>query len=370
MLSAAGCRARVGRLLDRLDERIEAVLVCRREHVLYFSGYMASPNTLKMRAAYFLLIERSGETTLINDGWGRLRESHHADAVVEGSWKVDSSAFSGYQAAAEAAAGAISARGLGAIGTETSAIPAVVAGAAGEVIDVEPLISSLRAVKDADELELIRAAIRVGEAMHASARDNLRPGMSELELYSRIVCDGTLTAGEPLVMMCDFKSGPELGSGGAPSERVMERGDNVLLDLFPYVAGYRCDITNTLNVGGAPSADQERAMVAARVALAASEAICRPGVRAKDFFVAQDEALRAADPNWSLRGHAGHCLGLEHPEPPDFIPDNEEPVVEGMVITFEPGVYDPSFHGVRIEHNYLVTADGLERLSNHHIGLV
>ena len=154
--------------------------------------------------------------------------------------------------------------------------------------------------------------------------------MSELELYSRIVYDGTLTAGEPLVMMCDFKSGPELGSGGAPSERVMERGDNVLLDLFPYVDGYRCDITNTLNVGGAPSAEQEKAMVAAQAALAASEAIGRPGVAAKDFFEAQDEALKAADPDWSLRGHAGHCLGLEHPEPPDFIPGNEEPVVEEL----------------------------------------
>jgi Xaa-Pro aminopeptidase len=369
MLTAAGCKARVGRLLDGLDERIEAVLVCRPEHVLYFSGYMANPNTLKLRAACFLLVERSGETTLINDGWGRLREPHHADSVEGGSWKVESSALSGHQAAAEAAAGAISARGFGVIGAERSAIPAQVAGALAEVIDIEPLIGSLRAVKDPDELELIRAAIRVGETMHASARENLRPGMSELELYSRIVHDGTLTAGGPLVMMCDFKSGPELGSGGAPSERVMERGDNVLLDLFPYVNGYRCDITNTLNVGGAPSAEQEKAMVAAQAALAASEAIGRPGVAAKDFFEAQDEALRAADPDWSLRGHAGHCLGLEHPEPPDFIPGNEEPVVEGMVITFEPGVYDPSFHGVRIEHNYLVTADGLERLSNHHIGL-
>ena len=370
MLTAAGCRARVGRLLEGLDDRIEAVLICRPEHVLYFSGYMASPNTLKMRAAYFLLVERSGEITLINDGWGRLREPHHADGIQGGTWKVASSAFSGYQAAAEAAARAITARGFGTIGAETSAFPAAAAGAVDEVIDVEPQINSRRAVKDADELELIRAAISVGEAMHASARENLRPGMSELELYSRIIHDGTLAAGGPLVMMCDFKSGPELGAGGAPSERVMERGDNLLLDLFPYIDGYRCDITNTLNVGGSPSAEQEKAMIGAQAALAASEAICRPGVPANDFFQVQDETLKAANPDWSLYGHAGHCIGLEHPEPPDFIPDNEEPIVEGMVITFEPGVYDPSFHGVRIEHNYLVTTDGLERLSNHRIGLV
>ena len=62
MLTAAGCRDRVARLLDRLDPGIEAALICRPEHVYYFSGYMASPNSLKMRAAYSLLIERSGET--------------------------------------------------------------------------------------------------------------------------------------------------------------------------------------------------------------------------------------------------------------------------------------------------------------------
>ena len=370
MLTAAGCKIRVGRLLDGLDEKIEAVLVCRPEHILYFSGYMGNPNTLRMRATIYLLIERSGETTLITDGWGHLHEPHHAHSVETGEWRVATSAFSGHQAAAEAAAAAISTRGFGRIAAETSAIPVIVAGVAAEVVDIEPLINTLRAVKDPDELKLIRAAIGVGEAMHASARENLRPGMTELELYSRMVHDGTLAAGGPLVMMCDFKSGPELGSGGAPSDRVMERGDNLLLDLFPYVNGYRCDITNTLNVGGTPSAEQEKAMAAARSALAASEAIGKPGVPAMDFFRVQDDALRAADPRWFLRGHAGHCLGLEHPEAPDFIPDNSEPIVEGMVITFEPGVYATSFHGVRIEHNYLVTAGGLERLSSHRIGLV
>ena len=370
MLTAAGCKTRVSRLLDGIDERIEAVLVCRPEHILYFSGYMASPNTLKIRAAYYLLVERSGETTLITDGWGQLRETHHADSVEGGTWKVETTAFSGYQAAAEAAAGAISSRGITIIGAETSAIPADISGAAGQVIDVEPLINALRAVKDPDELELIRAAMRVGETMHASARENLRPGMTELELYSQVVRDGTVTAGGPLVMMCDFKSGPDLGSGGAPSERVMEQGDNLLMDLFPYVNGYRCDITNTLNVGRSPTAGQEKAMEAAKAALAAAEVLSKPGVPAKDIYQAQDEAFKAADPTWYLRGHAGHCLGLEHPEPPDFIPGNAEPIVEGMVITFEPGVYDPAFHGVRIEHNYLVTADGLERLSHHEIGLI
>jgi Xaa-Pro aminopeptidase len=368
MLTAAGCRTRIARLLDSLDERIEAALICRPEHVFYFSGFMASPNSLKMRAAYSLLIERSGETTLLNDGWGKTREAHHADNVAGGTWTVESPDHSGPQSAAEAARKAIADRNLKVIGAETSDLPVSIA-AGVEAVDIESLINRLRLVKDADELDLIRAAMRVGEAFHASARENLRPGMTELEIYSRAVQDATLQAGGPFVMMCDFRSGPDLAAGGHPTDRVLEPGDNLLMDIFPYVNGYRCDITNTLNAGRRPSADQEKAMAAALAALAASEALCKPGVTAHQLHQAQNDAIRAADPTWSLRGHAGHCLGLEHPEPPDFIPDNHEPILEGMVITFEPGVYDRSFHGVRVEHNYLVTADGLERLSHHELGL-
>ena len=369
MLTAQGCRTRITRLLDRLDERVETVLICRPEHVFYFCGYMASPNSLKLRAAYSLMIERSGETTLLFDGWGRLSETIHADNVQGGGWMVKSPEFSGPQSAAKAAEEALRSRGLSVIGAETAALPAAIA-ANLETVDIEPIINRMRLVKDSDELDIIRAAMRVGEAFHASARENMRPGMTELEIYTRGVHDATAAAGGPFVMMCDFRSGPELAAGGHPTDRVIEPGDNLLMDIFPYVNGYRCDITNTLNAGRQPSPDQEKAMATALTALAASEALCKPGVTAHELHKAQDDAIRAADPTWSLRGHAGHCLGLEHPEPPDFIPDNHEPILEGMVITFEPGVYDPSFHGVRVEHNYLVTADGLERLSHHQLGLI
>ncbi len=67
--------------------------------------------------------------------------------------------------------------------------------------------------------------------------------------------------------------------------------------------------------------------------------------------------------------HAGHGLGLSHPEAPFFVEGATETLVVGDVVTLEPGAYVDGVGGVRIEHNYLITATGFERLSNHTISL-
>ena len=68
-------------------------------------------------------------------------------------------------------------------------------------------------------------------------------------------------------------------------------------------------------------------------------------------------------------GHAGHGLGLTHPEAPYFVRRADETLFAGDVVALEPGLYVPGIGGIRIEHNYLVTERGYERLSNHTITL-
>ena len=67
--------------------------------------------------------------------------------------------------------------------------------------------------------------------------------------------------------------------------------------------------------------------------------------------------------------HAGHGLGLTHPEAPYLRPPRQRDLVAGDVVTLEPGLYVEGVGGIRIEHNYLITATGYERLSNHTIAL-
>ncbi len=368
MLTRDGCRARISRLLDRLDSGVEALLLARAEHVFYFSNYMSAPTNNHHRAPQYLLIERDGAATLVLDGWAAPEWEQWAEAVVDGGWGVKSPAETRAARAAQAAVDLLRRRGYRTVGVESSHLNGTVAQAIADPVDVEPQIEEMRQVKDPDELAVIRAAMRVGEAGHAAAHELLAPGMREIDFYSQVVAHATMAAAQPLVMMCDFGSGPDM-RGGPPTTRRIEAGDNVVLDLFPYVYGYRCDLTNTLNAGAQPSREQREAFETAVEALHASERVVTPGISAREVFEAQDSVFRKANPAWRLTHHAGHSLGLEHPEPPDFRADVDTPILEGMVITLEPGVYGRSFHGVRVEHNYLVTADGLERLSNHRLSL-
>jgi len=358
-------------LLDRVDADVETLVVTRPEHVFYLANYMPSPNDIHHRAPQYLVIQRGGSTTLILDGFAKLDGEPAVDEVIHGPWGVAEPDQTRAHCTAGAAVELISKLGSEVVGVELAAVPAAVTDAVHEVRDIEPHLGLMRQVKDPDELKLIRAAVRVGEAMHAASWECLAPGMREIDGYAAIVTAGLEVAEGPFVMMCEFISGPRVvPRRGDPGPRVMETGDNVVMDLFPYVNGYRCDLTNTITLGGRPTPEQQHAFDAVHAALTASEAMIRPGVRAQGIYAVQDAVLRRANPDWGLPGHAGHSLGLEHPEAPDFVPGVDGEILEGMVIALEPGAYGMPFHGVRLEHNYLVTADGLERLSNHRLGLV
>ena len=67
--------------------------------------------------------------------------------------------------------------------------------------------------------------------------------------------------------------------------------------------------------------------------------------------------------------HAGHGIGLAHPEPPILVPNSDDVLVAGDVLTLEPGAYVEGIGGMRFEHNYLITESGCERLSSHDLAL-
>ena len=369
MLTKTGCTQRLDRLKGRLDAPWDALVIHRPEHLLYFANFYPDPCTLNLHSISFLVAERDGPTRLFTDNWLAPGSEVAADSVNVTTW---------YDMSAPAACRATAVQsdlcehllklGVGQLAAELSFLPTRVAGVADAVVDVETTILAQREIKDTDELAAIRRGIRTAEAAHAASREVLAPGRTELEVYGDLLTRALSAAETPFLMMCDLVSGPRASVGtGPPTDRLIEKGDLVIFDLFPYVSGYRGDITNTLVAGAAPTEEQNDDFNATLEALRAGEEALRPGTPVREIFTAMDSSLRQA--KQPLCHHGGHAIGLGHPEAPEIVPESDRMLEAGMVLTLEPGLYDLPTGGIRLEHNFLITDDGFERLSNHRLGL-
>lgn len=229
-----------------------------------------------------------------------------------------------------------------------------------EWVDVGDDLARARAVKDPDEIELLRRAIAVCDTGQAAARAEAEPGMTELDLWALVRAELERAAGERLPVLADLVSGPRTADiGGPPGTRVLEEGDLVLCDLVPRVAGYWGDSCATFALGE-PAATASSAHAEATDALASVIAEIRPGIAAGEL-----DAL--ARSRLEFPHHTGHGLGAAWHEEPRIVPGSAVLLEEGMIVAIEPGTYADV--GVRVEQVVLVARDGCEVLSRHDLSL-
>ena len=377
MLTAEGCAARRARLWDALPEPCDALLVADPAHLIYLARFVLDPFSFRSNEAAGLLLLEPGRATLMADDMvGPTLELALADEVIGPTW-YDGDVSAPYRR------GRLVANFVDRLtrvdghrfGVELSAVPAGVVEALRasrpglKLVDIGPILRDLRRFKDADELAVLRRSMRAGEAAQAAALERIEPGMTELDAYGVVQDAAQANLGERAIVYGDFVSGPRTwrDKGGAPSTRVIERGDLVLLDFSVIVDGYRGDFTNTFAVGAHASPRQRELFDACHSALRAGEATLTPGTPARDV----DAAVRGRFAELGLAEffvhHTGHGIGLGHPEPPYFAPHASETLGVGDVVTLEPGLYVDGVGGMRIERNYLITKGGHETLSRHDI---
>jgi Xaa-Pro aminopeptidase len=230
-------------------------------------------------------------------------------------------------------------------------------------------IRLLRRQKEPDEISLLKECMRATDAGHARAREIIKPGVSEMDVYREVQSAALKAAGRPGLVYGDFRSvsakKPKLG--GLPTDHVLQDGEMFILDYSVVLEGYRSDFTNTLAVGTV-SDEQELIFRLCESALQAGENALKAGVPARDVYAAVSGPLEEAGYG-PLGHHAGHGIGLAHPEPPILVPESVDVLKAGDVVTLEPGLYVKGIGGVRIENNYLITATGAEKLNQHLIAL-
>jgi len=126
---------------------------------------------------------------------------------------------------------------------------------------------------------------------------------------------------------------------------------------------------NTLVVGRDPTPDQRRLYDLCIEAMAAGEKELRAARACRTVYEAVRDVFDRAGVAQHFPHHVGHGLGLTHPEAPYLVREADETLLAGDVVTLEPGLYIHGVGGIRIEHNYLITESGYERLSHHTIAL-
>ena len=258
--------------------------------------------------------------------------------------------------------------------------------------DIRALVDEMRLVKDASEIALMRRAADISAAAHRRAIAAAAPGRHEYELEAELLHEfrrrgaqapayGSIVAGGPNACVLHYVS----------NDARLQEGDLVLIDAGCELDGYASDITRTFPVGPRFSAAQREVYEIVLAAQAAAVAATRPGrtwnephdaavrVLAQgmlDLKLLQgslDEVLEKETYKRFYMHRTGHWLGLDVHDAGDYKKNGQwRPLVPGMVLTVEPGLYIRAADdvpaalqgiGIRIEDDALVTETGCELIT-------
>ncbi|OUP10163.1 Xaa-Pro peptidase family protein [Collinsella sp. An2] len=217
----------------------------------------------------------------------------------------------------------------------------------------------MRAVKDDEEIALMKQAQAITDAAFQHMLGFIRPGLTEKEIKLELENFMYSHGADGLAFGSIVASGPNAANPHAiASDRVVQKGDFVLMDYGARYHDYDSDMTRTVSVGEPTEKMREIYALVQRTHEECARAIYA-GVDGNEIHELSRKIIGDAGYG-DYYGHGlGHGVGIDIHELPNF-GRTHNTVGEGAVITVEPGVYLPGEFGVRLEDYGLVTADGFK----------
>jgi Xaa-Pro aminopeptidase len=231
-----------------------------------------------------------------------------------------------------------------------------------ELVPLRSTVEDLRAVKDADEVALIRRALAIADRVLFVGSPRLT-GARERAIAARFQAAIREEGGDEESFPTIVASGPRSAlPHGLPTGRTIRRGDLVVIDYGVRYKGYCCDLTRSFSPGKWDKKAKKIHQIVLDAQAAALDAI-QAGVKASAVDAAARTLIERAGYGKCFGHGTGHGVGLEVHEKPTISPRSGDVLQAGMVVTVEPGIYVENFGGVRIEDMVLVTEKGKEVLS-------
>ena len=234
---------------------------------------------------------------------------------------------------------------------------------AGQWKPLAGALSTLRAVKSAEEIHKIEEAERIGDAAFSYILEELKPGVTELQIAAKLEYFMKSHGAEGTSFDTIAASGLHSAMPHAvPTDKPLEKGDFVTMDFGCRYQGYCSDMTRTVVIGKADARQKEIYQVVLEAQEAALASL-RPGMTGAEGDRLARAVIEEAGYGEYFGHSLGHSVGLEIHEKPALSSREETVLAPGMIETVEPGIYIPDFGGVRIEDLVVLTEDGVRNLT-------
>ncbi|HEY1316056.1 MAG TPA: Xaa-Pro peptidase family protein [Gaiella sp.] len=244
-----------------------------------------------------------------------------------------------------------------------------------DAADATPLLAEARAIKTEQEIERVRLANEIAAAAMDHVRGVIRPGLTEAQIAAEwlgfVHGEGTGWRGR-VALALGFSlvwSGPGIRTFTATGARAVQADQPTLFEIWVCADGYWCDHTKLL----VPGELREDYLEYEQQLLAVYEraiAHCRPGASLAELDRLMRDGLAEIGYADQPTHPVAHGVGARAHEPPYAHQAGAGTIEEGMVLAIEPGIYWEGGGGLRVEDNFLVTADGVEKLSSFPDGVV
>ncbi len=233
-----------------------------------------------------------------------------------------------------------------------------------ELVPVSGLIEEIRMIKTADELIIMKQAAQIADDAFLHIQSYLRPGVKEIEIANELEFfmrrAGATSSSFDIIVASGLRSAlPH----GVASDKEIQSGELVTMDYGALYNGYCSDITRTVAIGEI-SAELTKIYETVLEAQKRGVKEIKPGMTGKEADAITRDYIEEKGYGQYFGHSTGHGLGMEVHEGPGLSHRSTTKLVQGMVVTVEPGIYIPNIGGCRIEDDIVITASGNKRLTN------